>query len=218
MPARPTLAPPRVGAKCNARKRNGGGRCQQPAGFGTDHSGYGHCKWHTGNTPSGIDFAERQMIEHRIQADTYGARRDVGPHEALLEEVQRTAGHVDWLRQKIAHMEENSLVQDTVKDGRKLDAWVAMYQEERKILISVCNTAIRCGVAERQVKLAEEQGKLIAMMLMKFIQSDVLGLTPEQRANAMPLARNLLLELPSATLESQRGRIIDAEAEEVPVR
>ena len=38
---------------CNARKTDGSGYCQQPAGMGTDHLGYGRCKFHGGDSPSG---------------------------------------------------------------------------------------------------------------------------------------------------------------------
>lgn len=37
--------------KCGARKTDGSGTCEQPAGFGTDHVGAGRCKFHGGATP-----------------------------------------------------------------------------------------------------------------------------------------------------------------------
>ena len=39
---------PRCGAKTRA-----GGYCTQPAGWGTDHLGFGSCRIHSGNTPTG---------------------------------------------------------------------------------------------------------------------------------------------------------------------
>ncbi|AFH22087.1 hypothetical protein OSG_eHP15_00285 [environmental Halophage eHP-15] len=38
------------GEYCNARKTNGDGYCQHEAGWGTDHTGHGRCKFHGGNT------------------------------------------------------------------------------------------------------------------------------------------------------------------------
>lgn len=35
---------------CNARKTDGSGYCKHEAGWGTDHSGYGRCRFHGGNT------------------------------------------------------------------------------------------------------------------------------------------------------------------------
>jgi hypothetical protein len=37
---------------CNARKTNGSGYCKHEAGWGTDHTGHGRCKFHGGNTQS----------------------------------------------------------------------------------------------------------------------------------------------------------------------
>jgi hypothetical protein len=41
-----------AGDNCNAHKTDGSGYCGQPAGWGTDHAGYGRCKLHGGNTPA----------------------------------------------------------------------------------------------------------------------------------------------------------------------
>ena len=39
--------------KCGGKKHQGGGTCTRPAGWGTDHPGYGRCKLHGGCVPSG---------------------------------------------------------------------------------------------------------------------------------------------------------------------
>lgn len=39
--------------------------------------------------------------------------------------------------------------------------WVELYAEERKHLVEVCGAALKAGVEERQVQLAEAQGQLI---------------------------------------------------------
>ncbi len=36
---------------CGAQKRQGEGVCTRPAGWGTDHAGYGSCKLHGGSKP-----------------------------------------------------------------------------------------------------------------------------------------------------------------------
>lgn len=42
---------------CGGKKR-GGGLCQRPAGWGTDHVGIGYCKLHNGNVPKGVGHHE----------------------------------------------------------------------------------------------------------------------------------------------------------------
>jgi len=44
------LEPKEPDKYCNARKTNGEGYCQHTAGWGTDHTGHGRCKFHGGNT------------------------------------------------------------------------------------------------------------------------------------------------------------------------
>lgn len=44
------LEPRDPGDNCNARRTDGSGYCGQPAGWGTDHTGHGRCKYHGGNT------------------------------------------------------------------------------------------------------------------------------------------------------------------------
>ena len=43
--------------------------------------------------------------------------------------------------------------------------WLELYQKERTHLVAVCATALKCGIAERQVKLAEQHGRLIAEVI-----------------------------------------------------
>lgn len=213
------------GKKCGARNRgtvmvSPNEFCQQPAGARTAHPGYGKCWRHGGNAPAGITEAEREMVEARmaVEAGTYGGHVNIGPQEALLQEVQRTAGHVIWLEAKVKSLDESNLTQYTGKDGMKESEWIKMYQEERKMLVNVCNTAIRCGIAERQVRIVEEQGKMIAAMLIKLINDSSLDLSPEQRLVAPKICRNLLMEISSGTLEAPQqdlvsigGEIVDAE-------
>jgi len=45
------LEPKPADEYCNARKTNGDGYCKHEAGWGTDHTGVGRCRFHGGNTP-----------------------------------------------------------------------------------------------------------------------------------------------------------------------
>lgn len=204
----PICGRPRTG-KCH----NGPGTCLQHAGYGTDHYGYGPCKWHGGNTPSVAMNCIKEMIVSQMRR-YYGSRREIGPHEALLEEVQYTAGHVRWLRDTIRWLggepdgpepENNprnrnfdqqrlAILHQQTNMGAKPSVWLEMYHRERRHLIMAAKAAIDAGVAERQVKLAEDQGKLLAMVVMKILNDPGLQLTPQQLALAPGIARHHLLE------------------------
>ena len=45
-----TLDPKEPDTYCNARKTDGSGYCRHEAGWGTDHTGHGRCKFHGGST------------------------------------------------------------------------------------------------------------------------------------------------------------------------
>lgn len=85
--------------RCGARKSQGGqltGKlCQQPAGFGTDHPGYGQCKFHGGATANGRKAAAEQLAgeiveRRRGEVGLFGDRAVVQPHDVLLDELRRS--------------------------------------------------------------------------------------------------------------------------------
>lgn len=62
---------------CNARARGGpnSGYCQKPAGYGTDHPGYGRCKFHGGATREG-SMRYARMIRNKEIADLIEEQED----------------------------------------------------------------------------------------------------------------------------------------------
>lgn len=175
---------------CGAVKTDGSGKvCQLQAGYGTDHLGWGKCKWHFGNTRALKTAAAREEAEEIIKTFAAGVRVDAEPDVLMLQEIQRTAAIVEWFEKLIGEMGINELVHLT-DIGARPRAFVDIYQRERAHLINSCKIAISLGLAERQVKLAEEQGALLATCI-KLILGD-LNLTAEQRALAPQIvARHL---------------------------
>lgn len=154
--------------KCGSLKTDGSGeRCKQPAGAGTDHVGYGRCKHHMGCTPSGRKGAQQEMAAEAVER--FGIPRQVSPQDALMEEVHRSAGVVAYLDTIVRELEEEKLKQHTMDDeGRhweKESVWVKMYRDERAHLVKVAAEAIRCGIEERQVRVAEAQAVLFAQAI-----------------------------------------------------
>lgn len=149
--------------KCGANK-TGGGVCAQPAGAGTDHLGFGRCKFHGGSTPAHRKSAKLEQAAAAVAQ--YGLPREIGPHAALLEELHRTAGHVAWLQTQLTQ-EEAALIQES-GGGQgsvtelKASVWLSMYQSERKHFSEVAATCVKAGVEERRVRIAERTGQLFA--------------------------------------------------------
>jgi hypothetical protein len=172
-----TPQPKRGGPKCGGRKRDGSGdRCTLTAGWGTDHPGIGACKLHGGSTPGARKAAITAGARSLIQAHAIN-RPNVDPVRAVLEEIGRCAGVIDWLRTKIESLDAESLVRGTrmvrrtedpegtttvTEVGPGLNIWWQMYERERDRLVRVSKAAHDMGIADQQVALAEQHGMRIA--------------------------------------------------------
>jgi hypothetical protein len=153
---KPKGEPPRYAKICGATKPNGD-PCAHAPGWGTDHAGTGRCKYHCGATPTGKKSAQTEQA--RQAATTFGLPIETTPQAALVDEIHRTAGHVAWLGDQVQQLSVGQLTGEWHTRGAVL---TALYETERKHLVRVCSEAIKCGVAEAQVRFAEAQGALLA--------------------------------------------------------
>lgn len=180
---------------CGGKLLKRDGHCTQPAGWGTPHPGTGRCKLHGGCSPSHVAAAVAAAVRER--ATTYGQPLDITPAAALLEEVRYAAGHVAWLRGKVAELEPEALTWGIAERSLKgateftgtditeraaLNVWLEAYHRERRYLLDVSKAALAAGVEERLVQLAEAQGLAVVAVLARVF--DRLQLTGEQRSLA----------------------------------
>jgi hypothetical protein len=194
---------PRCGA--DRGEKHGHAQCSQPAGWGTDHQGIGACKLHGGATGTHRSAA---LEERRRQAAAHWALPiEVGPGEALLQEVHRSAGMVAWLEVKVeevAGQDPTDLIFGTTKETRRyieggdgdepgggktdmteersgtVHGWLKLLQAERRHLREVCRDALAAGIEERRVQIAEAQAAQIVAVLRAVFADPELGLTAEQ--------------------------------------
>lgn len=177
--------------KCTGRRSNGQACSKWPM------NGQAVCRNHGGASPQAKAAAERRLEEIKAlgAVATFGLPREVDPRDALLEEVYRAAGAVDWLAGKVRELEAEQVIWGKAEEVEKqagefpgidtthkaaVHVWVELYARERKHLVDVAKAAIQAGVEERRVRLAEQQGALLAGVI-KSILGD-LDLTPEQSA------------------------------------
>lgn len=149
------------------------------------------CRWHGGNAGQVKAAVERRRQEGQAKAAvvTFGLPREIDPQTALLEEVHRTAGHVAYLGQVVAELEQSELTQlDAGERFERPAVWVEMYERERTHLVKVAATCISAGIAERQVRLAEDQGRQLAGVL-RDVLADVFGLLGEAGVSVDVLVR-----------------------------
>lgn len=135
----------------------------------------------------------------------YGDPIEVDPHEALLGEVRRSAGHVRWLGELIGRFESiddlkqfsgvnrGTEADDVIFTWERPAVWVQMYQDERSHLAKVSKMAIDAGVAERVVAVAEEQGQIMAQGIQLLL--DGLKLNESQWRMAPGLVRQAFTQV-----------------------
>lgn len=194
---------PADGKECGARKQDGG-HCTLPAGWNTDHVGYGPCAHHFGATPTGrkagaIDMAEELSV-------FYGTPIKTHPIEALLDEVSRTAGHVQWLANLIGSFNVELTEEEDGKGGVRVrrpagippevEGWIKVYQSERNQLVRTAKACLDAGVNQRMVDIAEAHAEKFANGIETIL--DALGLTIAQRNLIPTVVPGVLRSLASA--------------------
>lgn len=168
--------------RCTAKSKQSGERCKRAATPGANV-----CAIHGGKTPAVVAAAERRLkvaAAERVLA-TYGLPVEVDPLNALLGELHRTAGHVAWLGLLIAELEHDEEGRSGLRQWRPAgedggywapSVWVELYQRERAHLARVASDCLKAGVEERRVRLAEDQGRLVADTIRRIVVG--LGLDP----------------------------------------
>ena len=184
--------------RCTAKAKSSGKRCKKAAVLGgTVCATHGAGKRGTKQREHAERRHEKQKAARAVA--TYGLPRDVDPHDALLEEVHRTAGHVAWLGNIVSELDRGALVwgitEQVQKDATEFpgtdvkaqaapNIWLELYHRERQHLVKVAKAAIDAGIDERRVRLAEEQGRVIVDVLKATLAELGVEVTPEVAAVA----------------------------------
>lgn len=177
--------------RCSATSKQSGEQCKRrPIRGGTV------CAMHGGKTPAVVAKAEQRLQERQalLAAESFGLPREVDPHTALLEELHRTAGAVQWLGAIVADLDQGEIVWGRTKEKlggedagttreARPNAFVLLWQSERDRLAKVAKTCVDVGIEERRVRIAESAGQQLASVVRAVL--DRLQLTDEQRVLAL---------------------------------
>lgn len=176
--------------QCTAHRRDG-----KPCG---NHpvKGMEVCRMHGAGSPRAKAAAARRLAEEKAAKAMalFAEPVDVNPAQALIELVQWTAGEVRYWRAEVARIAEDDVEALTwgmtkLKEGgddRGMTLEAApnvayrMLTDAQERLAKFAAAALKAGVQERQIKLAEDQGALVAQVIRAVL--DQLDLTPEQAA------------------------------------
>jgi hypothetical protein len=134
--------------------------CGKPAMHGQTK-----CRSHGGASSQAKAAAEKRVerakVERQVAALGLVVPKEVDPATMLLDEVAMAAGYVNLLAGLVEREGEDGLTQWGV-GGRTESAYWSMLTEQRKMLLNAAKACIAAGIAERQVRLAEDQGRLLA--------------------------------------------------------
>lgn len=200
--------------KCDAKAKSTGKKCRRNA-----VPGLTKCRLHCGLSPEVAAEKGRVNLAYARIGEwlTENEIPYVDPLEALLLEVGRSHVVVQALGSIVAKLKDptDAVVTEveTAEEGerkRAVEVWVdaiygpthtgdfgehvaySMWTRARKHHASVCKMALDAGVAERQVRIAEAQGQLLARVVSAILDDPQLKLTAKQRQIAPKVARKHL--------------------------
>lgn len=187
-----------------AKRRKGGGVCHGPAISGLDA-----CRMHAGQR---ADVA-RAKGEALSAWRAVPGRQDVSPSEAVMAMLHmswaRVHVYASLLEQQVADADRTrgvgqgeGLVGHTFsaspsvgvyESGEAVRALARLEAEERDRCVRYAKVAHDMGIADREIRLAEAQGALLAGAISRIL--DALELTPGQRARVPEIVPGVLLEV-----------------------
>ena len=157
---------------CKGHSKRTGGPCGNPPIPG----GY-VCKLHGGGSPQARRAADERLAQQRaaIEMAKHGlvTPRTVDPGDALLEAIYGAAGEVDYWRSVVAQIDPEALTwgktQETTKKGKLKVTEAAGASVAYKLMVDAQDrlaryaaSALKAGIEERRVRLAESQGAQLA--------------------------------------------------------
>lgn len=187
---------------CNGRLTDDRGYCTMPPGWGTEHVGIGRCKRHGGSTKLYQEHVERKRAV--AVAAEFGISRHTDPFRALEEELDRSAGLVDFYMLQVRAIPLPDQMHGPVGGGQgaipehKPNVWIVMLDAERDRFRRIADTCIKAGIAQRRVEIAEQQGQLLAAAVKGILMRCGIEITPDVAA----IVREEFLQLSAAQSEA----------------
>lgn len=155
------------------------------------------CPTHGSGNAVSKQAAARAVVRDRALAEArrLGGSLDVDPHEVLLDAVREAAANVEVLRVEVAGLGVAVAPDGAIAVPEQRIEWdkggthvparvhilVALYSEERDRLVKYAKLAIEAGVAERQVRVAEQQAQRLGQAFSRALDVAAEHLTPASR-------------------------------------
>lgn len=173
---------------CGSPKRSGG-PCTRPAGWGTQHQGFGSCKLHGGCMPGQVTQAARQMVDFaaRRMLDRLGRPEPIG--HPVVELLDIAAEAKAW---KLVCLEQVDVLDNLVNldnfGAEQARAMVRQYTEALDRCERMLVNLAKLDLEAKRFRLASEQAQLLFGA-----QERALGVLPPDQAELVRV--ELALEL-----------------------
>ena len=165
--------------KCGGKLHRRDGTCTQPAGWGTDHPGFGRCKLHGGSAPSGRTAALTEQALAALEA--LDIEPVTNPLEALSQLAAEARALERLLRSQVAAL--TSLTYETVNGAEQLRPLVSLWERWADRAAQFCAVMVKLNVDDRIVAIAVRTAQSISeregWRLDRIF--DDLDLSPEQQ-------------------------------------
>ena len=169
--------------RCSAKRRNGEG-CGAWAVKGATV-----CRMHGGSSPQARAAAARRVQEEKAAkaAQRLAQPIETDPSQALLDLVSSAAGEVAYWRNRVDEIQDRDEKRLTsgltkITEGkdrggvttlRTVETIAAieyrMWTAAQDRLAQYATAALRAGVEERRVRIAEDQGALVAQVIRRIL-------------------------------------------------
>lgn len=150
---------------CRGDKRQSEGECTRPAGWGTDHVGFGRCKLHGGSTPSHRKAGRLRAVE--ADARSVLAREGVSPIGDPLAKIAELAATADAMQKALA-ARVNALTELRFTDSQgaeRVQPELVLWERALDRTERFCVDLGRLGYAEQLVRLATRQTDMLEQIV-----------------------------------------------------
>lgn len=166
------------GRWCNAKKKQGPGLCQKPAGWGTDHAGIGACRLHGGNMRNHRAAAVKTAAANEL------ARLNVAPVADPLTALAEIAGEVvAWKNAMAGKVNElTQLRYADAKGSEQLRSEVALFERALDRCEKFLSTMAKLNIDERLAAIEQQKIEMVSAALSLALAE--LGLSEQQQSEA----------------------------------
>lgn len=176
----------RQGPKCGGKLHRKDATCTLPAGWGTEHVGWGRCRKHLGNSPNVVKAAENERAEAAARAALEGIS-DFAAVEDPVRRLRLLAGRAERFMEIVGDRVEElrDVRYSSAKAGEQLRAEIGLYERAMVSTGRLLADLAKLNLDERAVRLAESQAALVNQVIRGVLGD--LGLSPEVQAAARPV-------------------------------